>query len=89
MAPQTIFVLDQRAKDEIASLHRKIDRLTTLLSSRAPSPEESDWFTAQAFCERYSMGRTTLARRLAEEPCRIETLDAGGKKKLYRWRRTT
>lgn len=87
MAPQTIFVLDQGAKDEIALLHRKIDRLTALLSSQAPQPEEPDWLTAQAFCERYSMGRTTLTRRLAEEPRMIETLDCGGKKKLYRWSR--
>lgn len=86
---RSVILLDASVEDRVEELHRKMDSVLRLLSGGAntPQPEEPDWLTAQAFCERYSMGRTTLTRRLAEEPCRIETLDAGGKKKLYRWSR--
>lgn len=85
MAPQTIFVLDQGAREEIESLHRKIDRLMHLISARAPSPEEDEWLTAGEFCRRYKMGRSTLTRRLSDPRGLIEVKDTGGKKSLYRW----
>ncbi|MGI6252105.1 MAG: hypothetical protein ACOYJV_01580 [Aminivibrio sp.] len=86
MAPQTIFVLDQGAKDEIALLHHKIDRLTALLSSQTPGVVENPWHTSTEFCRKYSMSRSTLARRVKDDPSPVEVLDTGGKRSLYRWK---
>ena len=85
MTVQTIYVIDQETRDEIASLHTKIDHLIALLESPVSQSDDNDWLTAREFCRNYSLSRTTLTRRLAEEPCKIKTLNTGGKKQLYRW----
>ncbi len=51
---RSVILLDASVEDRVEELHRKMDSVLRLLSggANAPQPEEPDWLTAQAFCER-------------------------------------
>jgi hypothetical protein len=83
---QTVFVVDETTPRQIAELNAKVDRLLDMIArNQKLSGEENPWLPARAFCEKYGISRSTLGRRMKENPCPFEVLDPNEKVKKYRW----
>jgi len=69
----------------IVDMTNKVDRILKEITSKAfshPITEENPWLTAPQFCNKYSIGRSTLVRKVKEG--KVEVLDPEEYIKKYR-----
>lgn len=69
-------------QEEVARATKTI--IEEMRSCRDEPQAGPEWMTAKAFCERFSMSRSTLQR--FKEQNRVDVLHGGGRFVRYRWK---
>ena len=83
---QVTMELDPQLERRLTAIEQTQQKILGLIQQGlAPQTAVDEWLKASQFCMTYSIGRTTLDRKV--ELGEIEVHDGHGKIKRYRWRK--